>query len=67
MLQKHSFDPEALSIQISTILKNLNPYLESNAVDVIFVYMIKGTRLTEKQYKEIIKNLPEQMSTRAMT
>lgn len=67
MLQKYYFDPEALTIHILTILENLNPYLESNIIDTIFVYMIECTHLDEKYFTESVIKQPEDMSTKVMT
>jgi len=49
MLQKYCFDPEELSAHIHRIVENLNPYLESNVTEAIFVYLIRGIRL-ERRY-----------------
>ncbi len=67
MLQKYCFDPEVLAIHIHTIVENLNPYLDSNIIDAIFVYIIHGTRLDAAHFTESIKKLPVDMSTKTMT
>ncbi len=67
MLQKYSFDPAGLATHIHSILENLSPYLESNATNAIFVYMIHGTQLDERHFTESVQKLPEHMSTKAMT
>lgn len=67
MLQKYCFDPEGLAAYIRRIVENLNPYLQSNATDVIFVYMIIGVRLEKRHLTEAIKKLPDDMSTKVMT
>lgn len=67
MLQKYSFDPEELAAHIDRVVDNLNPYLESNVTETIFVYMISGIRLEKKYLIEAVKKLPEDMSTKVMT
>jgi len=55
MLQKYCFNPEELADHMDRIIKNLNPYLESNVTETIFVYMIEGIRLERKYLGSIAK------------
>ena len=67
MLQKYCFDPEELAAHLERIVENLNPYLESNVTNSIFVYMITGIRLEKSYLADAVKKLPEDMSTKVMT
>lgn len=66
-LQRYYFDKEGLNKQIEQILLNLNPYLESNFIDVIFVYLIQNDRLNKESFKEKLKTLPQSISNKAMS
>lgn len=67
MLQKYYSDSEGLAVHMDTIIENLAPYLESNIMETIFVYMIRGTRLDPKYFKESVQKLSGNMSTKALT
>ncbi len=67
MLQKYCFDPEELAAHLERIVENLNPYLESNVTNSIFVYMIRGIRLEKSYLADAVKKLPKDMSTKVMT
>ena len=67
MLQKYCFDPQELAAHLERIVENLNPYLESNVTNSIFVYMITGIRLEKSYLANAVKKLPEDMSTKVMT
>ena len=67
MLQKYCFNPEELAAHLERIVENLNPYLESNVTNSIFVYMITGIRLEKSYLANAVKKLPEDMSTKVMT
>lgn len=66
MIQKYFFDPESLNSHFGDILKKLYPYMYSNQIESIFVYL-EYTGLDKEHFDEAIKNLPEDMSTRVMT
>jgi len=67
MLQKYCFDPGELSGHIHRIVENLNPYLDSNVTEAIFVCLIRGIRLEKRYLTEAVKKLPEEMNTKVMT
>jgi len=67
MLQKYCFDPEGLAIHMDRIIENLNPYLESNVMESIFVYLVNGTPVVRNNFTKAIKKLPEDMSTKILT
>lgn len=66
MIQKYFFDPDSLNSHFRSILEKLLPYLYSNLIDSIFVYL-EYSGLDEIKLDETIKNLPDDMSTRVMT
>lgn len=67
MLQKYCFDPEELATHMDRIVENLNPYLDSNVTNSIFVYLITGIRLEKIYLADAVKKLPDEMSTKVMT
>ena len=67
MLQKYYFNPEELATHLERIVENLNPYLESNVTNSIFVYMIMATQIVKSDFTEAIKKLPGDMSTKMLT
>lgn len=66
MIQKYFFYPERLNSHFMSILEKLHPYLYSNHIDSIFVYL-GGSGLEDSTLEEAAKNLPDDMSTRVMT
>lgn len=66
MIQKYFFNPEKLNLYFLSILEKLRPYLYSNQIDTIFVYL-EETGLEDSTLEEAVKNLPDDMSTRVMT
>jgi len=67
MLQKYCFDPEELAAHIGRIVENLDPYLDSNITETIFVYLISGVRLERRYLVDAVKKLPGDMNTKVMT
>jgi len=66
MIQKYFFDSESLNARFEDILEKLFPYLYSNQMDHIFVYL-EYTGLDKERFDEAVKNLPDDMSERVMT
>lgn len=66
MLQKYFFYPEDLNTYFLNILEKLSPYLHTNLIEPIFVYL-KYSGLDKEHFDEAIKNLPEDMRTRVLT
>lgn len=67
LLQKHYFDPEELNRNISGILESLSPYLESNVVETIFVYLIRNGNLDHKQLKGSMNELSAALNSKIMS
>ncbi|MDT4845969.1 Recombination-promoting nuclease RpnD [compost metagenome] len=66
MIQKYFFYPENLNSYFHDIVEKLRPYLNSNEIETIFVYL-EYSGLNKVKLDEAIKNLPDDMSTRIIT
>lgn len=66
MIQKYFFDPVRLNSYFYSILERLQPFLYSNLIESVFVYLeYSGLNIT--QLEQDIQKLPEDMSTRIIT
>ncbi len=66
MIQKYFFDPESLNSYFFEILKRLQPFLHSNLIESVFVYL-ESSGLNKTQLEQDIQKLSEDMSTRIIT
>lgn len=66
-VQRYYTDSEQLNKSIEQVLLNLNPYLESNFIDVIFVYLIQNDKLNKASFKKKLEILPPEINSKAMS
>lgn len=67
LLQQTYYDAEGLNNSIKNILESLNPYLDLNPTEFIFVYMIQNGKLNKGQLEESLKILPPPFSDKIMS
>jgi predicted transposase/invertase (TIGR01784 family) len=67
LLQSNYFNPEKLNNSVRNILESLNPYLELNPTDFIFVYLIQNGHLNKARLEESIKILPTPFPNKVMS
>ncbi|TDB57115.1 Rpn family recombination-promoting nuclease/putative transposase [Arundinibacter roseus] len=66
-IQRYYFDHKELNHNIEQILDSLNPYLDSNFIDVIFVYLLQNDQLDKESFKEKLQILPPDLNKKAMS
>ncbi|MDZ7935736.1 MAG: Rpn family recombination-promoting nuclease/putative transposase [Emticicia sp.] len=67
LLQQNYYSAEGLNNSIKNILESLNPYLDLNPTEFIFVYMIQNGKLNKVQLEESLKILPPPFSDKIMS
>lgn len=67
MVQKHYFDPQALNLNLQNIMESLQPYLDSNLTELIFVYMIQNSGLDREKFVQIVEKLPSTLNNKVMS
>jgi predicted transposase/invertase (TIGR01784 family) len=67
MVQRNIFDSEKLKRNFVSIIKSLEPYLEKNFSNTIFVYMIQFLEISESELNKKIEEIPEILNSKIMS
>jgi predicted transposase/invertase (TIGR01784 family) len=66
-VQRYYADPQEINEQVGRIIESLGPYLESNFVDIIFVYLLQNERLSRHTFRQAVQQFPPHLSEKAMS
>jgi predicted transposase/invertase (TIGR01784 family) len=66
-VQRYYVDAKEINEQIGRILSSLSPYLESNFLDVIFVYLLQNEQLNRRSFRQAVECLPPYLTEKAMS
>lgn len=66
-IQRYYDNETELNNSITRILDSLNPYLESNLVYVIFVYLLHSSKLDKEKLRIQLSNFPDTLNKKVMS
>jgi predicted transposase/invertase (TIGR01784 family) len=67
LIQRTYFDPNALNSNILSIIKSLEPYLEENFINIIFVYLLQNSNLDKNILNKAKLQLNENLNDKIMS
>jgi flagellar biosynthesis/type III secretory pathway protein FliH len=67
MVQRNIFESEKLKRNFVSIIKSLEPYLEKNFSNTIFVYMKQFLEISESELNKKIEEIPEILNSKIMS
>jgi predicted transposase/invertase (TIGR01784 family) len=67
MVQRNIFESEKLKRNFVSIIKSIEPYLEKNFSNTIFVYMIQFLEISESELNKKIEEIPEILNSKIMS